>query len=62
MQAAHHRHDMSDKVWGLFEAHVPGRGGIRGVTDPDNRNFFNAVFLILQSGAQWRDLPPGYGD
>ena len=34
----------------------------RGVTARDNRNFLNAVFWILRTGAPWRDLPPGYGD
>ena len=28
----------------------------------DNRLFINAVFLILRTGAPWRDLPPDLGD
>ena len=62
MQAAHRRHDMSDKVWELLEPHLPGQKGTRGVTARDNRNFLNAVFWILRTGAPWRDLPPDYGD
>ena len=27
----------------------------------DDRNFLNAVFWILRTGAPWRDLPPDYG-
>ena len=44
MEAAHRRHDISDKVWELLEPHLPGREGTRGVTARDNRNFLNAVF------------------
>ena len=62
MQAAHRRHDILDKVWALLEPHLPGREGTRGVTARDNRNFLNAVFWILRTGAPWRDLPPDYGD
>ena len=62
MEAAHLRHDISDKVWELLEPHLPGREGTRGVTARDNRNFLNAVFWILRTGAPWRDLPPDYGD
>lgn len=62
MQAAHHRHDISDKVWELLEPHLPGRAGVRGVTARDNRLFINAVFWILRTGAPWRDLPLDYGD
>lgn len=62
MQAAHRRHDISDRVWELLEPHLPGREGTRGVTARDNRCFLNAVFWILRTGAPWRDLPPDYGD
>ena len=62
MQAAYHRHDISDRVWELLEPHLPGREGTRGVTARDNRCFLNAVFWILRTGAPWRDLPPDYGD
>ena len=62
MQTAHRRHDISDKVWEFLEPHLPGREAIRGVTARDNRNFRNAVFWILRTGAPWRDLLPDYGD
>ena len=62
MQAAHRRHDISESDWELLEPHLPSREGTRGVTARDNRNFLNAVFWILRTGAPWRDLPPDYGD
>jgi transposase len=62
MNIAYHRHDISDKVWKLLEAHLPGRKGEWGGVAYDNRKFINAVFWILRTGAPWRDLPPDYGD
>lgn len=59
--AAHHRHDISDRVWSLLESHLPGREGSWGGIAQDNRQFINAVFWILRTGAPWRDLPPDYG-
>ena len=58
---AHRRHDLSDKVWGLLEPHLPGRSGGWGGIARDNRLFINAVFWIMRTGAPWRDLPPDYG-
>jgi transposase len=62
MQAAHRRHDISDRVWQLLGPHLPGRKGCWGGIARDNRLFINAVFWILRTGAPWRDLPPDYGD
>lgn len=62
MALAHRRHDISDRVWSLLEPHLPGREGIWGGQARDNRQFINAVFWILRTGAPWRDLPPDYGD
>jgi transposase len=59
---AHRRHDISDRVWELLEPHLPGRKGAWGGKARDNRQFINAVFWILRTGAPWRDLPPDYGD
>ncbi|WP_317705330.1 IS5 family transposase [Methylomarinovum caldicuralii] len=59
---AHRRHDISDRVWELLEPHLPGRRGAWGGVARDNRQFINAVFWILRTGAPWRDLPPDYGD
>ena len=56
-----HRHDISDKVWELLKPLLPGQRGLWGGIAKDNRNFINAVFWILRTGAPWRDLPSSYG-
>ncbi len=56
------RHNISDKVWGLLKPLLPGRRGSWGGVAIDNRRFINAIIWILRTGAQWRDLPPSYGD
>jgi transposase len=60
--ASHRRHDLSDQAWETLEPHLPGREGTWGGIARDNRQFVNAVFWILRTGAPWRDLPPDYGD
>ena len=62
MQEAFRRHDIKDATWALLEPHLPGRSGQWGGVGRDNRQFLNAVFWILRTGAPWRDLPPVYGD
>ena len=58
---AHRRHDITDDAWSLLEPHLPGRPGAWGGNAQNNRQFINAVFWILRTGAPWRDLPPEYG-
>ena len=60
-QEAHRRHDISEAVWQKLEPYLPGREGAWGGRAQDNRQFLNAVFWILRTGAPWRDLPPDYG-
>ena len=62
MANAYERHDISDESGAKMELLPPGRKGIRGGNARDNRQFINAVFWILRTGAPWRDLPPSYGD
>ena len=59
---AYERHDISDESWAKIEFLLPGRKGTWGGNARDNRQFINAVFWILRTGAPWRDLPPSYGD
>jgi transposase len=61
MERAHKRHDISDHVWALIAPYLPGQAGQWGGGATDNRQFINAVFWILRTGAPWRDLPPNYG-
>ena len=61
MEKAQRRHDISDGVWELLKPHLPGQAGQWGGIAQDNRNFINAVFWILRTGAPWRDLPTDYG-
>ena len=61
MKASHRRHDISDAAWELIAPHLPGQAGQWGGVAKDNREFINAVFWILRTGAPWRDLPPDYG-
>jgi|CXWL01.1.fsa_nt_gi transposase len=62
MTYSHCRHDISDEVWVQLETHLPGRQGVWGGLARDNRQFINAVFWIMRTGAPWGDLPPDYGD
>jgi transposase len=62
MSEAQHRHDIQDKHWEIIKPLLPGQRGQWGGVAKDNRQFINAVFWILRTGAPWRDLPPAYGD
>jgi transposase len=59
---AYRRHDISDTVWELLSPHLPGQPGQWGRIANDNRQFLNAVFWILRTGAPWRDLPSCYSN
>ena len=62
MNVSYHRYDISDETWNLLENYLPGRKGTGGGNARDNRQFINAAFWILRTGASWRDLPSDYGD
>ncbi len=62
MATSYHRHDITDKMWALFEPLTIGNKGTWGGNAKDTRLFIDAVFWILRTGAPWRDLPPDYGN
>ncbi len=55
-------YQLSSTQWRQVESFLPGRPGWVGVTAKDNRTFVNGVLWVLRSGAQWKDLPLGYGN
>ena len=55
------RHELSGLQWRKIKGFLPGRPGSVGVTAKDNRNFVNGVLWVLRSGAEWQNLPAGYG-
>lgn len=53
---------LSDRKWALVAPHCPGKEGDQGCSGRDNRRFIEAVFWVVRTGAQWRDLPAFYGN
>jgi transposase len=51
MEASYHRHDISDELWERLDPILLGRKGTWGGNARDNRQFINAVFWILRTGA-----------
>jgi transposase len=51
MTQAHRRQDISEKDWELLEPHLPGREGSWGDIAKDNRQFIDAVFWVIRTGA-----------
>ena len=62
MEASYHRHDITDEAWALIKPNTIGNKGTWGGNARDTRQFINAVFWILRTGAPWQDLPPDYGN
>ena len=61
MESTHEIYEMSDAAWALIEPQTLGRKGTWGGNAKDNRQFCNASFWILSTGATWRELPLEYG-
>ena len=55
-------YELTSTQWRQVESFLPGRPGWVGVTAKDLRIFVNGALWVLRSGAQWKDLPPGYGN
>ena len=57
-----HPQRLSAAQWRRAESFLLGRAGWVGVAAKDSRNFVRGVLLVLCGGAQWKNLPPGYGN
>ena len=55
-------YELSAAQWHLIDGFLPGSAGWVEVTAKDNQTFVNGVLWVLRSGAQWNDLPAGYGN
>ena len=55
-------YELSAAQWHRVESFLAGCPDWAGVTARDNRTFVNGVPWVLDSGAQWKDPPPGYGN
>lgn len=53
------RYELRDEAWERIEPLLPKQG--RGGRWNDHRTTLNGMFWILNSGAQWRDMPARYG-
>lgn len=53
------RYELTDEAWERIEPLLPAQG--RGGRWNDHRTTLNGMFWILNSGAQWRDMPERYG-
>lgn len=54
------RHELSEEQWACLKGLLPPRSK-RGRPRGDLREFLNAIFWLLRTGAPWRDLPERYG-
>ena len=53
---------LADPQWSKLYTYLHAIPRIHTNNEPKTRQFVDAVFWILRSGAQWRLLPPEYGD
>lgn len=53
------RYELTDQAWERIEPLLPTQ--LRGGRWNDHRTTLNGMFWILNSGAQWRDMPERYG-
>ncbi len=55
------RYELSEPRWRLIKDLLPRSGSKGGRPWEDHRRVLNGIFWILNSGAQWRELPERYG-
>lgn len=53
------RYELTDEGWARIEPLLPRQR--RGGKWADHRTVLNGMFWVLNSGAQWRDMPERYG-
>lgn len=53
------RYELTDDGWERIRPLLPRQG--RGGRWADHRTVLNGMFWVLNSGAQWRDMPERYG-
>jgi transposase len=53
------RYELSDYEWAVVKPILPNKP--RGIPRVDDWRVLNGIFLVLRSGAPWRDLPESYG-
>jgi transposase len=54
------RYELTDDGWERIASLLPAQG--RGGKWADHRTVLNGMFWVLNSGAQWRDMPERYGE
>jgi len=54
------RYELTDEGWERIEPLLPKQH--RGGKWADHRTVLNGMFWVLNSGAQWRDMPERYGN
>ena len=53
--------ELMDEPWALIDRLVPSSKASTGQPPRDRRHLLNGIFLILHTGASWRDLPARFG-
>src|SRR3954464_12157170 len=57
----HYTADLSDEEWAILGPFLaPRRGGKGRPASIERREVANAIFYVLRTGCQWRDLPEGF--
>ena len=59
-KTARYPSDVTDAEWGLIEPHLPPPRSQRRFKVPERRVIVNAIFYVLTTGCQWRQLPKDF--